>query len=184
MAQIAITIDTEFPDHPARDPIATCEELLEILRANRIPATFFIVGSWARAYPTLVQRIARDEHLIGAHGYSHCNLEKLTDAGIVDDLTECHDQSSPRGPRPGRGSAPPTGRSAVPTIASPMRSLPPGIATSTGTPAAATGIPRSPPRTSPRGRWPRSMPTGRPRSCSFIRGPIARRGRSASSSTG
>jgi peptidoglycan-N-acetylglucosamine deacetylase len=91
MAQIAITIDTEFPDHPARDPIATCGELLEILRRDRVPATFFIVGSWARAYPGLVETIAAAGHLIGAHGYSHCSLEKMNDAGIIDDLTECHD---------------------------------------------------------------------------------------------
>ena len=91
VAQIAITIDTECPDHPARDPIATCEELLDILRSSRVPATFFIVGSWARAYPTLVQWIAGQGHLIGAHGYAHCNLEKMTDDGIVADLTECHE---------------------------------------------------------------------------------------------
>ena len=86
VAQIAITIDTECPDHPARDPIATCEELLDILRSSRVPATFFIVGSWARAYPTLVQWIAGQGHLIGAHGYAHCNLEKMTDDGIVTSI--------------------------------------------------------------------------------------------------
>jgi peptidoglycan/xylan/chitin deacetylase (PgdA/CDA1 family) len=91
VAQIAITIDTEFPDHPACYPIATCAELLEILRRNRVRATFFVVGSWARAYPALVREIAAAGHLIGAHGYSHCDLTKMTDDGIVADLTECHE---------------------------------------------------------------------------------------------
>jgi peptidoglycan/xylan/chitin deacetylase (PgdA/CDA1 family) len=91
LERVAITIDTEFPDHPARDPLGTCQELLEILRERHVPATFFIQGSWARAYPGLVARIAADSHLIGAHGYSHCNLKRMTVDGIVDDLNECHD---------------------------------------------------------------------------------------------
>jgi peptidoglycan/xylan/chitin deacetylase (PgdA/CDA1 family) len=92
VAQIATTIDTEFPDHPARDPIATCADLLEILQDARVRATFFIVGSWARAYPALVKQIAAAGHMIAAHGYSHCDLTKMTDEGIVADLTECHEQ--------------------------------------------------------------------------------------------
>lgn len=91
LERVAITIDTEFPDHPARDPLGTCQDLLEILRGRHVPATFFIQGSWARAYPDLVARIAEDGHLVGAHGYSHCNLKRMSADGIVDDLNQCHD---------------------------------------------------------------------------------------------
>jgi peptidoglycan-N-acetylglucosamine deacetylase len=86
---VAITIDTEFPDQPASDPVATCDRLLAILGAHDIAATFFVVGSWAGAYPEHVGKIASYGHLIGSHSYAHCRLERMTPEGIISDLDDC-----------------------------------------------------------------------------------------------
>src|ERR1035441_8947044 len=91
MSKVAITIDTEFPDRPVGDPLGTCDRLLALLAAQHVPATFFVVGSWAKAYPDRVKAIESAGHLVGNHGYSHCSLEKMTDEGIVGDLTDGHD---------------------------------------------------------------------------------------------
>jgi peptidoglycan-N-acetylglucosamine deacetylase len=65
------------------------DELLNILAARQVRATFFIVGSWARANPERVAAIQAGGHQVGNHSYSHCNLSRLNDSGIVEDLTEC-----------------------------------------------------------------------------------------------
>jgi peptidoglycan-N-acetylglucosamine deacetylase len=87
----AITIDTEFPDQPAQDPLGALARQLEILAARDIKATFFIVGAWARAHPGRVEAIREAGHHIGNHSYSHCPLSRLTAGGIVEDLNACCD---------------------------------------------------------------------------------------------
>lgn len=68
-----------FDDAP--DPRFT-PQLLDILARHRVRATFFIVGSRARSYPALVQRIVREGHLIGNHSDTHALLVKLSQAGF------------------------------------------------------------------------------------------------------
>jgi peptidoglycan/xylan/chitin deacetylase (PgdA/CDA1 family) len=88
---LALTIDAEFPDQPAGDPLAALDEILETLAGREVPATFFVVGAWARAHPDRVVAIRDAGHLIGNHSYSHCLLSRMTAAGIVEDLNSCHD---------------------------------------------------------------------------------------------
>ncbi len=89
MPVVSITIDTEFPDQPAKDPLAVADALLDVLAAREVNATFFVVGSWARANPERVIAIRDAGHQIGNHSYSHCSLKRMTEAGIVEDLTAC-----------------------------------------------------------------------------------------------
>lgn len=57
-----------FDDGP--DPRAT-PEVLKVLEANGVRATFFVLGSQARKYPGLVKAISDHGHEVGNHGYSH-----------------------------------------------------------------------------------------------------------------
>lgn len=90
MRCVALTFDTEFPDRPCVDPLGNLRSILELLSANRIRATFFVVGCWARTYPAMVIDIAKAGHEIGIHGYSHADLRRMTAKGIIDELTEAH----------------------------------------------------------------------------------------------
>lgn len=65
--KIALTFD-DGPD-PEYTP-----EILDILKAKHVPATFFIIGENAEAYPSIVQRIFREGHEIGNHTFTHPNL--------------------------------------------------------------------------------------------------------------
>lgn len=69
--QIALTFD-DVPD-PRYTP-----QVLRILSANGVKATFFIVGSRAKKHPDLVARIVREGHVIGNHSYNHPQFHKLT----------------------------------------------------------------------------------------------------------
>ncbi|MEC0229285.1 polysaccharide deacetylase family protein [Paenibacillus alba] len=53
-------------------------KVLDVLKANQVKATFFVLGSKASSYPDVIRRIVNEGHVIGNHSYSHANLPKLT----------------------------------------------------------------------------------------------------------
>ena len=65
--QIALTFD----DGP--DPRST-PQLLDLLRAEKIPAAFFCIGQHVEKNPELAARILREGHLVENHSYAHSNL--------------------------------------------------------------------------------------------------------------
>ncbi|GAC1614062.1 MAG: hypothetical protein NVS4B5_02160 [Vulcanimicrobiaceae bacterium] len=64
---IALTFD-DGPNPPYTDRI------LDVLHAEGVRATFFVVGRAAVAYPATLRRIARDGHAIGNHTWDHAHL--------------------------------------------------------------------------------------------------------------
>ena len=73
--KIALTFD----DGP--DPNWT-PAILDILKRENVPATFFVIGKNGDAYPDLLRRIVNEGHEVGNHTYTHPNLGEVP-AGIV-----------------------------------------------------------------------------------------------------
>jgi len=67
------TIALTFDDGP--DPLYT-QEILKILKAYDVPATFFVVGSNALGAPWLLSEMTADGHEIGVHTFLHPFLER------------------------------------------------------------------------------------------------------------
>ena len=67
---IALTFD-DGPD-PRWTPA-----ILDILRQENVPATFFIVGKNGEAHPDLIRRIVNEGHEIGNHTFTHPNLGEV-----------------------------------------------------------------------------------------------------------
>jgi cellulose synthase/poly-beta-1,6-N-acetylglucosamine synthase-like glycosyltransferase/peptidoglycan/xylan/chitin deacetylase (PgdA/CDA1 family) len=72
---IALTFD----DGP--DPDWT-PQILDILKTEHVPATFFVIGSNAEAYPELVQQMVDDGQEVGNHTFTHPNLSE-TPASMI-----------------------------------------------------------------------------------------------------
>ena len=53
------------------------EPMLDVLKEKDIHITFFIGGEWAKSNPDLMNRIAKEGHEIGNHGYSHQHHNNL-----------------------------------------------------------------------------------------------------------
>jgi cellulose synthase/poly-beta-1,6-N-acetylglucosamine synthase-like glycosyltransferase/peptidoglycan/xylan/chitin deacetylase (PgdA/CDA1 family)/spore germination protein YaaH len=49
-------------------------QILDILKAKHVHATFFVIGANVQANPELVQRILAEGHELGSHTYTHPNL--------------------------------------------------------------------------------------------------------------
>lgn len=61
-------------------------QILQVLRQKDVPATFFLVGENAEAYPHLVKELSSDGHLLGTHTYHHVDLLKLSKKDILAEL--------------------------------------------------------------------------------------------------
>jgi peptidoglycan-N-acetylglucosamine deacetylase len=81
---IALTFD-DGPN-PALTP-----RLLRLLDDNDVRATFFLIGSFARECPKLVQEIAAQGHTIGNHSETHPSFAWLSPQKIADELARCQD---------------------------------------------------------------------------------------------
>lgn len=66
-------------------------EILEILNEQKVKATFFIEGKWAKEHTNLVQMIDEQGHLIGNHAYNHPNMKHLTKEENTDQIMQTNE---------------------------------------------------------------------------------------------
>ena len=65
------------------------EPILDALRAAHVPALFFLVGTYIRDHPELVQRMVEEGHTIGNHTMTHPDMSAIADAErFKKELTE------------------------------------------------------------------------------------------------
>lgn len=74
---------------PTERVIRNTEWFLETLEQYKTKATFFILGEVARKYPDLIKKIAENGHEIGAHGFSHRQIFKLTEEEFRCEVSDC-----------------------------------------------------------------------------------------------
>ncbi len=77
---IAMTFD-DGP-HPQNTP-----RLLDMLRERNIKATFFVIGTSAQAYPSIIRRTLAEGHEIASHTRTHAKLSGLSDASVHREIT-------------------------------------------------------------------------------------------------
>lgn len=78
-AVVALTFD-DGPNEPCTS------RLLDVLRAEGVRATFFLVGANAESHPDVVRRIAAEGHSIGNHSYNHRALIACSRAALAEEL--------------------------------------------------------------------------------------------------
>ena len=79
-AAVALTFDD--------GPGSLTGELLDILREEDVPATFFLCGYRLEQFPEAAALLANTDHELGVHGYSHTAMSKLSDEVLRDELTK------------------------------------------------------------------------------------------------
>lgn len=84
--RVALTFDAEHPDRPHHGEHAAW--VLDELARLDVPATFFVQGRWAEAFPALVRRMADEGHMVGSHTFYHARVPLLTADGLAEDLRE------------------------------------------------------------------------------------------------
>lgn len=64
-------------------------QILDVLKANEVPAAFFLVGNYIEKNPDLVRRMVREGHIVGNHTMHHYDMSRLSDkAAFSKELTD------------------------------------------------------------------------------------------------
>lgn len=77
LGRIALTFD-DGPD------ATNTAKILDILDAEEVTATFFVVGERVTRFPALIKRIYDEGHLLANHSKSHSDLGGLTNEEIIE----------------------------------------------------------------------------------------------------
>ncbi len=77
--EVALTFD----DGPSP---TDCPPLLDALRDNQVPATFFVVGIRAEASPDILRRMHADGDEVEDHTFSHPNLDQAIPVHIYEEI--------------------------------------------------------------------------------------------------
>jgi len=64
------------------------ERILDVLKKENVPATFFLVGTYIRTNPDLAKRIVADGHNIGNHTTRHPDMSAMDSARFEKELKE------------------------------------------------------------------------------------------------
>ena len=80
---IALTFDISWGNQMA-------PKVLEVLRAEKVPATFFLSGPWAKNHAEIVKAIQADGHQIESHGQAHVDLNTLGRDGARQNIAAAH----------------------------------------------------------------------------------------------
>jgi peptidoglycan-N-acetylglucosamine deacetylase len=80
--QLALTYD----DGP-NDPHTL--RLLEVLARHNVRATFFLIGRYVQQRPDIARELARAEHVIGNHTFTHPLLTCKSSDRVLTELTRC-----------------------------------------------------------------------------------------------
>jgi len=81
------TLYLTFDDGPS--PSAT-EAILDTLSRERVPATFFMVGAYARRHPTIARRVGEARLQVGNHTENHVKLHRRGPGRIRRELEDAH----------------------------------------------------------------------------------------------
>ncbi len=60
--------------------------IIELLKDDNIPATFFIGGQWAEDFPELTGVIAQAGNEVGSHGYSHPHPDQISKSQNMSEI--------------------------------------------------------------------------------------------------
>ncbi|ANE45508.1 polysaccharide deacetylase [Paenibacillus swuensis] len=61
-------------------------QVLDVLKAKRVPAIFFVTGHYIKDQPELMKRMKAEGHLIGNHSWSHPDLTTVTNEKLGQEL--------------------------------------------------------------------------------------------------
>ena len=65
------------------------EKILGVLKAQQVPAAFFLVGNYLEKNADLVRRMVEEGHIVGNHTMHHQDMSRLTDkAAFAKELTD------------------------------------------------------------------------------------------------
>lgn len=61
-------------------------KILDVLKKQNVPATFFILEHYIDANPEIVKRMSNDGHIVGNHTSNHPNITKISNTKLINEV--------------------------------------------------------------------------------------------------
>ena len=65
-------------------------KILDTLKQNNVNAAFFITGHYLNSKPELVERMIKENHIVGNHTVNHFSLPDLSDDELKNEIQKLH----------------------------------------------------------------------------------------------
>ena len=65
-------------------------KILDILKANKVPAAFFITGHYLNTQEELIKRMIDEGHIVGNHTVNHPSMPDLNNEELKEEITKLH----------------------------------------------------------------------------------------------
>jgi peptidoglycan-N-acetylmuramic acid deacetylase len=69
-------------------------QILDVLKKEHVPATFFVTGHYLKTAPELVQRMVKEGHIVGNHSWSHPDLTQVSDEKLKLELKKVKQETA------------------------------------------------------------------------------------------
>ena len=66
------------------------ENMLDTLKENNVPATFFITAHYLNTHTDLVKRMVEEGHIVGNHTVNHKSLPEISEAEVEKEIMNLH----------------------------------------------------------------------------------------------
>ncbi|WP_335871044.1 delta-lactam-biosynthetic de-N-acetylase [Bacillus sp. 2205SS5-2] len=70
------------------------EKILDVLKKEKVPATFFVTGHYLQSAPDLVKRMVKEGHIIGNHSWFHPDFTTISDEKIRKELSKVKEETA------------------------------------------------------------------------------------------
>ncbi|WP_217589812.1 delta-lactam-biosynthetic de-N-acetylase [Lentibacillus saliphilus] len=87
------------------------EDVLNVLKEENVPATFFVTGHYVKSEPDMIKRMVEEGHIVGNHSYHHPDFTVISKQSMKEELetleaavANVSDQKSMTYLRPPRGT--------------------------------------------------------------------------------
>ncbi|MFJ8258714.1 delta-lactam-biosynthetic de-N-acetylase [Peribacillus asahii] len=69
-------------------------QILDVLKKQNVPATFFVTGHYLKTAPELVKRMVKEGHIVGNHSWTHPDMTVMTDEQIRSELRQVKEKTA------------------------------------------------------------------------------------------
>ncbi|KAA9031181.1 delta-lactam-biosynthetic de-N-acetylase [Niallia endozanthoxylica] len=69
------------------------EKVLNVLKKEKVPATFFVTGHYLETEPKLVKRMVKEGHIVGNHSWHHPDLTQVSDERLKEELEKVKEKT-------------------------------------------------------------------------------------------
>ena len=65
-------------------------QILDTLKENNVPATFFITGQFVKTNPEIIERMIKEGHIVGNHTTNHPSLPDVNEEKVKNEIMSLH----------------------------------------------------------------------------------------------